>query len=183
MAADPRNAFRPTGAELVPLLDGLATCVLWLDADGVVLHLNEPAEDLLEQSRNQAVGRRHPRPAQGQRGTRGRHRAGPRGGRTVLASGTAVRDGSQAASPRFVDLTVTPYDAPGHPGGAIVEIADVTQHQRILRENALLTQLGGSRAMVRQLAHEIKNPLGGLRGAAQLLERQLKDPRCTSTPR
>jgi len=33
----------------------------------------------------------------------------------------------------------------------------VTQHQRILRENALLTQLGGSRAMVRQLAHEIKN--------------------------
>jgi two-component system nitrogen regulation sensor histidine kinase GlnL len=58
----------------------------------------------------------------------------------------------------------------------IVELADVTQHQRILRENALLTQLGGSRAMVRQLAHEIKNPLGGLRGAAQLLERQLKDP-------
>jgi hypothetical protein len=47
VAADPRNAFRPTGAELVPLLDGLATCVLWLDAAGVVLHLNEPAEDLL----------------------------------------------------------------------------------------------------------------------------------------
>ena len=73
-------------------------------------------------------------------------------------------------------MTVTPFDAPGMPGGVIVEIADVTQHQRILRENALLTQLGGSRAMVRQLAHEIKNPLGGLRGAAQLLERQLKDP-------
>ena len=30
--------------------------------------------------------------------------------------------------------------------------------------------------MVRQLAHEIKNPLGGLRGAAQLLERELLDP-------
>jgi two-component system nitrogen regulation sensor histidine kinase GlnL len=71
---------------------------------------------------------------------------------------------------------VTPFEEPGHPGGVIVELADVTQHQRILRENALLTQLGGSRAMVRQLAHEIKNPLGGLRGAAQLLERQLKDP-------
>jgi signal transduction histidine kinase len=57
----------------------------------------------------------------------------------------------------------------------IVELADTTHHQRITRENALLAQLGGSRAMVRQLAHEIKNPLGGLRGAAQLLERQLKD--------
>ena len=81
-----------------------------------------------------------------------------------------------AAPPRFVDLTVTPYDAPGRPGGVVVEIADVTQHQRILRENALLTQLGGSRAMVRQLAHEIKNPLGGLRGAAQLLERAAPGP-------
>jgi two-component system nitrogen regulation sensor histidine kinase GlnL len=46
----------------------------------------------------------------------------------------------------------------------------------LTRENALLAQLGGSRLMVRQLAHEIKNPLGGLRGAAQLLERELLDP-------
>ena len=57
----------------------------------------------------------------------------------------------------------------------MVEITDTTQHQRITREKALLTQLGGSRAMIRQLAHEMKNPLGGLRGAAQLLERQLPD--------
>jgi two-component system nitrogen regulation sensor histidine kinase GlnL len=53
---------------------------------------------------------------------------------------------------------------------------DITQHRRLTRENALIAQLGGSRLMVRQLAHEIKNPLGGLRGAAQLLERELLDP-------
>jgi len=41
------------------------------------------------------------------------------------------------------------------------------------RDSALLVQQGGSRVMARQLAHEIKNPLGGLRGAAQLLEREL----------
>jgi two-component system nitrogen regulation sensor histidine kinase GlnL len=41
------------------------------------------------------------------------------------------------------------------------------------RDAALLAQQGGSRVMARQLAHEIKNPLGGLRGAAQLLEREL----------
>jgi two-component system nitrogen regulation sensor histidine kinase GlnL len=40
-------------------------------------------------------------------------------------------------------------------------------------ENALIIQHGAGRQMVRQLAHEIKNPLGGLRGAAQLLDRQL----------
>ena len=37
----------------------------------------------------------------------------------------------------------------------------------------MLARLDSSRLMLRQLAHEIKNPLGGLRGAAQLLEREL----------
>jgi two-component system nitrogen regulation sensor histidine kinase GlnL len=55
----------------------------------------------------------------------------------------------------------------------LVEISDTTRQTRIHRDNALLAQLGGSRLMARQLAHEIKNPLGGLRGAAQLLEREL----------
>jgi two-component system nitrogen regulation sensor histidine kinase GlnL len=55
----------------------------------------------------------------------------------------------------------------------LLEIADTTQRQRISRENDLLARLDCSRLMVRQLAHEIKNPLGGLRGAAQLLEREL----------
>jgi two-component system, NtrC family, nitrogen regulation sensor histidine kinase GlnL len=39
-----------------------------------------------------------------------------------------------------------------------------------------VAQLDASRSMVRQLAHELRNPLGGIRGAAQLLERQLESP-------
>ena len=58
----------------------------------------------------------------------------------------------------------------------LVEITDVTRRNQITRENALLIQHGAGRQMIRQLAHEIKNPLGGIRGAAQLLERQLDDP-------
>jgi two-component system nitrogen regulation sensor histidine kinase GlnL len=175
VVADPRSTFRPATAELAQLLDGLATCVLWLDAEGAILHLNEPAEDLLAASRNHAAGRSVREVLRGNvelEAVISRARAaGAQYSRRELPF-----EAGPAAPPRFVDLTVTPFDAPGFPGGVIVEIADVTQHQRILRENALLTQLGGSRAMVRQLAHEIKNPLGGLRGAAQLLERQLKDP-------
>ena len=57
MVAEPRTVLRPTTAELVNLLDGMATCVLWLDADGAVVHLNETAEDLFAVSRNQAAGR------------------------------------------------------------------------------------------------------------------------------
>jgi two-component system nitrogen regulation sensor histidine kinase GlnL len=57
----------------------------------------------------------------------------------------------------------------------LIEMTDVTRRNQISRENALLIQHGAGRQMIRQLAHEIKNPLGGIRGAAQLLERQLDD--------
>ena len=46
---------------------------------------------------------------------------------------------------------------------------------RIAREEALSTQQQGTTSLLRSLAHEIKNPLGGLRGAAQLLENELDD--------
>ena len=64
---------------------------------------------------------------------------------------------------------------PGGEGGeaVLLEITDFTQRTRISRENALILQHGAGRQMIRQLAHEIKNPLGGLRGAAQLLAREL----------
>jgi two-component system nitrogen regulation sensor histidine kinase GlnL len=58
----------------------------------------------------------------------------------------------------------------------LLELADATQRQRISRESDLLARLESSRLMIRQLVHEIKNPLGGLRGAAQLLARELHDP-------
>jgi two-component system nitrogen regulation sensor histidine kinase GlnL len=174
VAAELKRFARAAQPELIQVLDGLATCVLWLDAEGTLLHLNEPAEDLFGVSRNTVGGRtlrellRHDEELE----TiidRARQAAAPYSRRELQFSG------GPGTPQRIVDVTVSPFDPPGRPGGVLVEIADVTQHQRILRENALLTQLGGSRAMVRQLAHEIRNPLGGLRGAAQLLERELKD--------
>ena len=75
------------------------------------------------------------------------------------------------ADERVVDCRVSPLDM--EDAALLVEITDVTRRSRISRENALLIQHGAGRQMIRQLAHEIKNPLGGIRGAAQLLERQL----------
>ena len=74
---------------------------------------------------------------------------------------------------RLVDCRVSIADRGGRGNALLVEMSDVTRRSRISRENALLIQHGAGRQMIRQLAHEIKNPLGGLRGAAQLLERQL----------
>lgn len=76
------------------------------------------------------------------------------------------------ARERIVDCRVSPIDCDG--ATLVVEMTDVTRRNQISRENALLIQHGAGRQMIRQLAHEIKNPLGGIRGAAQLLARQLE---------
>lgn len=55
----------------------------------------------------------------------------------------------------------------------LFEITPIDRLLRITREDTLLAQQIATRDLLRGLAHEIKNPLGGLRGAAQLLEREL----------
>ena len=55
----------------------------------------------------------------------------------------------------------------------LVELQQVDRMIRIAREEGLLAQQTAIKVLARGLAHEVKNPLGGLRGAAQLLERQL----------
>ena len=84
---------------------------------------------------------------------------------------------------RTLDLTITPLEGQVTGTHLLLELADATQRQRISRDNDLLARLDGSRLMIRQLAHEVKNPLGGLRGAAQLLDRELPTPGCANTPR
>lgn len=78
------------------------------------------------------------------------------------------------AEERIVDVRVSSLEHADLTANLLVEMADVTRRSRISRENALLIQHGAGRQMIRQLAHEIKNPLGGIRGAAQLLSKQLQ---------
>ncbi len=78
------------------------------------------------------------------------------------------------AEDRIVDFRVSSLEHTDLTASLLVEMSDVTRRTRISRENALLIQHGAGRQMIRQLAHEIKNPLGGIRGAAQLLGKQLQ---------
>jgi len=55
----------------------------------------------------------------------------------------------------------------------LVELQQIDRHLRISKEEQLLAQQSTSRMLIKGLAHEIKNPLGGIRGAAQLLEFEL----------
>ena len=74
-----------------------------------------------------------------------------------------------------VNCTFTPItDDAGHPL-VLVELRQINHHLRIEQEERLITQQQATHELLRGLAHEIKNPLGGLRGAAQLLEREISD--------
>ena len=75
----------------------------------------------------------------------------------------------------LADVTVSPLTEPQLEDGLLLELAHTERHRRIAREEHLLAQQQLTRTVVRGLAHEIKNPLGGLRGAAQLLARELND--------
>ena len=72
-----------------------------------------------------------------------------------------------------VDCTATPLADQGR--GLLLEMQQLDRHLRIAREEHLLSQQQATSALLRGLAHEIRNPLGGLRGAAQLLERELEN--------
>jgi two-component system nitrogen regulation sensor histidine kinase GlnL len=75
-----------------------------------------------------------------------------------------------------VDCIVTPLLDHDQEGELLLEMWRVDRQLRIVREKQLLNQQQAIHEMVRGIAHEIKNPLGGLRGAAQLLESELPDP-------
>ncbi|KUM02406.1 PAS domain-containing protein [Chromobacterium subtsugae] len=72
-----------------------------------------------------------------------------------------------------VALTITPVDADG--SLALIELRPLDQQLKIANEERSLLQHQANRELIRNLAHEIKNPLGGIRGAAQLLEHELAD--------
>jgi two-component system nitrogen regulation sensor histidine kinase GlnL len=58
-------------------------------------------------------------------------------------------------------------------GEVVIEMLPVAQQARQEREERLLDQAQMNKELIRNLAHEIKNPLGGIRGAAQLLEMEI----------
>jgi two-component system nitrogen regulation sensor histidine kinase GlnL len=58
----------------------------------------------------------------------------------------------------------------------LAELRPIEQQLRLAREERLVSEQQANRELIRNLAHEIKNPLGGLRGSAQLLERELDKP-------
>ncbi|EKF76137.1 sensory box histidine kinase NtrB [Alcanivorax hongdengensis A-11-3] len=159
------------------LLDHLRTAVVMLDASLRVRYLNPAAEMLLATSASRIIGQVLPdyffddeeaRQALNQC-IEDEHPFTRREARLMVAPGYQIT----------VDYSVSPINEPGQPLSLLLEMQSLDRLLRITREEALIHAHQATRALVRGVAHEIKNPLGGIRGAAQLLERALPEPELT----
>nr|MBV0878724.1 PAS domain-containing protein [Noviherbaspirillum sp. L7-7A] len=152
-------------------LDLLASAVIVLDAQGCISYANPAAENLLESSL---------KVMQNQRLT------------DMFLNGDQLQHiFTQAAAHLFDDkrqdlvlervgrdplqvhLMVTALDDPQMP--VLIELRENVQQLKLDREERLMDQSQANKELIRNLAHEIKNPLGGIRGAAQLLELELPE--------
>ncbi|MEZ7911060.1 MAG: nitrogen regulation protein NR(II) [Propionivibrio sp.] len=175
-SAAPATAATATGAPFAGL-DLLSSSVLVLDAGLKIRYINSAAENLLAVSSRSAVGALL--------------------GEIVEASASLHEALDQALAHNWgytgqgvevrrldgvalqLNCTVNPVEAAVEANGGarlLLELWPIDQQLRATREERLLEQQLASRELIRNLAHEIKNPLGGIRGAAQLLERELNNP-------
>src|SRR6266481_3821274 len=153
-------------------LELLATAVVLLTGDLHVIYANPAAENLFELSKRQLVG--HPgrlifgdAPALFQAIDK------------ALANGASYTEQElelavAAKSRLHLSCTVSVVETFG--ATLLLEFRHIDQQLKIAREERLLEQQQVNRDLIRGLTHEIKNPLGGIRGAAQLLERELDRP-------
>ncbi len=152
------------------IIDNISSGVLGLDAEYRVRLINPAAEALLQLSEARLLGQRIFDVCGLDLPWRSSMDQAAREGRAIVRRGVRLdtRDGPASST----DLVVTPLD--GVSGlSFLVELQPIDRMLRIKNEENLVSAEQTTRTVVRGLAHEIKNPLGGLRGAAQLLEREL----------
>jgi two-component system nitrogen regulation sensor histidine kinase GlnL len=156
------------------LFDALSTGIIVLDAQLCPIYANVAAQDLLAFSLNKARGRPFGDFLHDSNGLLANLRRVLQTGEGIADRELTLRPIGAPQSTRVFDITITALEGQITGTHLLLELADDTQRHRISRDNDLMARLDSSRLMIRQLAHEIKNPLGGLRGAAQLLERELE---------
>jgi two-component system nitrogen regulation sensor histidine kinase GlnL len=155
-------------------LDLLATAVVVVDDNQAVLYMNPAAENLFEASHTSAAGLTIERLL---------------GENAILAAAISYsRANHSSYTEHEIEIatsgrqrlnlacTVSPADLGDNAAVMLMEFRQIDQQLRVEREARLLEQSQAHRELIRNLAHEIKNPLGGIRGAAQLLDRELERP-------
>jgi two-component system nitrogen regulation sensor histidine kinase GlnL len=163
-----------TGSLPAWLADNLSTGLVLLDEGLRVVYLNPAAEQLLGVSRQRLQGEVIDVAVPSLASLRPFLQRAIDNGEAFARRELTLHIPLPGSEPAVIDCTVSEWGEFGG-GGLVMELTDASRRLRISRESALLSQLDVGRTIVRQLAHEIRNPLGGLRGAAQLLHKRLPD--------
>ena len=153
-------------------LELLATAVLLLDGERRVTYANPAAENLFELAKKNLVGHRPQQIFTEASGLTTAIDKAIEGGATYTEQELEVAVNGKTKL--HLTCTVSPVDTKD--AGLLLEFRHIDQQLKIAREERLNEQQQANRELIRNLAHEIKNPLGGIRGAAQLLERELDRP-------
>ena len=153
-------------------LDLLSSAVILLDNELRIRHCNPASENLFAASQRNCLGK----PLAQLLGT-------PAALQTALENAlnnrwsytghdiVVSRDNSEAI---HLDCTVSPIETAS--ASLLLEFRPIDQQLKAAREEREAVQQRANRELIRNLAHEIKNPLGGIRGSAQLLDRELENP-------
>jgi two-component system nitrogen regulation sensor histidine kinase GlnL len=153
-------------------LELLATSVLLLDGARRVTYANPAAENLFELAKKHLVGHRPDQIFTDAAGLTAAIDKAVRVGATYTEQELEL---GVAGKPKLhLSCTVSPVDT--REAALLLEFRQIDQQLKIAREERLNEQQQANRELIRNLAHEIRNPLGGIRGAAQLLERELDRP-------
>ncbi len=154
------------GLELLP------TAVVALDGTLVVRYANPAAENLLATGAKSLLGQPFPQLfAEREELERALREARVTHWDYSAQHVSYLRTGHE---PMPLACVVTGIEAQGLV--LLVELRPIEQQLRLAREERMVFEQQSNRELIRNLAHEIKNPLGGLRGSAQLLERELDKP-------
>ena len=149
--------------------DLLATLVAIVRTDGVVVFANAALEDIMGVSRRNIEGAEFSQYFAQPQAFENALKGAQTNAFAVMRYDAYLHRPLQEALP--VHVIVAPTDRTGE---ILIELLPLEQQTRQDREERLIDQAQANKELIRNLAHEIKNPLGGIRGAAQLLQMEVE---------
>ena len=159
----------PYAEQRFAVLDMLSTLTVVVDGQGAVVFANAALESAMGMSRRMLEGEEFAQFLEAPSLLRTGLASASRRDYAALSFDTGLLRAVQESL--FVHVTLTPVQNSEY---SLVELWVLEQQARQDREVRLVEQAQANKELVRNLAHEIKNPLGGIRGAAQLLEMDLQ---------
>jgi two-component system nitrogen regulation sensor histidine kinase GlnL len=155
------------------ILDNIDRAVIAFNNDGVITLFNPAAEALMKCSSRQFVGKSYKNLFSNQETLLYLVKVALQEGRSITDDEGLYLQRSNAESLPVNAYTAPIFDQQGNQDGAVMIIRDLSRIKDLegtLRRADRLSMLG---TLAAGLAHEIKNPLGGIKGAAQLLSMEL----------